>query len=314
MTTPRKLLVDSEVALCYHISSKCVRGMWLCGQRKRRSYEHRKTWLQQRLLCLAEAFAIDVLSYAIMSNHFHLIVYYEPLASQGWSDEEVVERWLQVYPPRNDKHYERRKERLLGDVEEVAKLRAVLGDLSGFMKHLKQPIARRMNREDGVRGHAFDERFYSGALLNEDSVLTSMRYVELNPVRARIAHTLEQVKHTSAQRHIEAAAHNEADLEAYLEPVVSGTRSRHSGVRRGPHPALAGMSLGSYLRLLREALECERLVRSTQRCTEAQASKAENWRQRVQLLKKRQRAYGDPQQLQHWLGKRNMRVLEKPLP
>ena len=64
-----------------------------------------------------------------------------------------------------------------------------LGSLSAFMQHLKQPIARRANIEDGVTGHFFEKRFYSGALLDEEALLTAMAYVDLNPVRAGICET-----------------------------------------------------------------------------------------------------------------------------
>ena len=52
------------------------------------------------------------------------------------------------------------------------------------MKHLKQPIAWRANREDGCTGHFFESRFYSGALLDEAALIAAMVYVDLNPIRA----------------------------------------------------------------------------------------------------------------------------------
>lgn len=100
MATPRALLVDPDNALCYHLVSRCVRHAWLCGQdkRTRRDYSYRKSWLEQRLSHLGRCFAVDIYAQAIMSNHFHLVVYFDPLAASRWSNKEVAERWLEAFP------------------------------------------------------------------------------------------------------------------------------------------------------------------------------------------------------------------------
>ncbi|MCH9671889.1 MAG: hypothetical protein K0U93_10625 [Gammaproteobacteria bacterium] len=48
-----------------------------------------------------------------------------------------------------------------------------------------------------MTGHFFEQRFYSGALLSEQALMAAMAYVDLNPVRARIAEDIEQCDHTS---------------------------------------------------------------------------------------------------------------------
>ena len=156
------MLVDPDQPLYYHIVSRCVRRAWLCGKQGQIDYSHRKRWLIERFKQLSKCFAIDVHSYAIMSNHFHLVVYYDPTAAALWSDEDVVERWLQACPIR-DKQGEIDPEPmaikravLLGQPKEIERLRASLGSLSVFMKLLKQPIARRANREDQLTGHFFE--------------------------------------------------------------------------------------------------------------------------------------------------------------
>jgi hypothetical protein len=75
--------------------------------------------------------------------------------------------------------------------------------MSAFMQHLKQPIARQANGEDEVKGHFFEQRFYLGALLCEEALLAAMAYVDLNPVRARIAKDIEQCDHTSIAKRLE---------------------------------------------------------------------------------------------------------------
>lgn len=88
------------------------------------------------------------------------------------------------------------------------------------MQQLKQPIARGANLEDGVTGHFFEQRFYSGALLSERALVAAMAYVDLNPVRARIAKDIEQCKHTSIAKRLEE--NSEASLNRALQPLASG--------------------------------------------------------------------------------------------
>jgi len=101
MATPRHRLIDPDYPMHYHIVSRCVRKSWLCGVDRlaRKDYEHRKDWLEQRMLHLAQHFSVAIDAFAIMSNHFHLVVYFDPQESYRWCDEEVAERWLRVFPP-----------------------------------------------------------------------------------------------------------------------------------------------------------------------------------------------------------------------
>ena len=50
--------------------------------------------LVDRIRLLACCFAVEVYAYCIMSNHFHLVARYDPLACWRWSDEEVARRWV----------------------------------------------------------------------------------------------------------------------------------------------------------------------------------------------------------------------------
>jgi hypothetical protein len=217
-TTPRSQLVDNELPMHYHLMSRCVRKAFLCGDDKhsRKKYDHRKGWLEERLFHLAKYFAVDLEAHVIMSNHFHLIVYYDPLACLGWDAEEVARRWTEAFPPNVSPDYphdldalkEARREDILNNPIMLEKKRQTLGSLSDFMKHLKQPIARqallwRANREDKYTGHFFEGRFYSGALLSERAAQAAMIYVDLNPVRAKISKAIEDYEHTSIYRRLQ---------------------------------------------------------------------------------------------------------------
>ena len=192
MATPRYKLVDEEHAACYHVTSRCVRRAWLCGYDSftQRDYSYRKRWLVDRMKHLARCFAVEIFGYAVMDNHFHMVLRYDPKACESWTDEEVARRWVEAFPPtaKGEMLEERKAEArqlLMEDADGLERARRTLGSLSHFMKHLKQPIARRANQEDDCLGHFFEQRFYSGALLSEEALLAAMVYVDLNPIRAR---------------------------------------------------------------------------------------------------------------------------------
>ena len=301
MATPRHQLVDPENPLFYHVVSRCVRRSWLCGfdRLTRRDYTHRKFWLVQRMRQLGSAFAVDIYAYAIMSNHFHLVVYLDPKAPERWSDDEVADRWLQVCPPKNtdgtidEGLRDLSREQILANPAKLIELRSKLGSLSVFMKLLKQPIARRANLEDECSGHFFDQRFYSGALLSEEAIVAAMAYVDLNPIRAKIAASITSADHTSVQERLLNARD---DLKAYLRPVVAGIDGR----------PIFSLSLDDYVEML-EAL----LPEATHRWT---ADKLKRWQDQVFALKRRQRVYGPASLISEWISQRGWQMREIPLP
>lgn len=317
MATPRSLLVDPEQPMFYHLVSRCVRRAWLCasrgkgrkrGKRGKRRTDQRRAWIEERILHLAQAFAVDVMSYAVMSNHFHIVVYYDPLACLRWSDEEVAERWFIAHPPA-DGDVEAATEPMLADPALVQWRRQRLGSLSAFMQRLKQPISLRINREDGVKGHLFEKRFYSGALLDENAVIAAMGYVDLNPFRARIAQFLEDADFTSIRRRLRVLANTQRRLEHYLAPLGGGTGSRHPEGEQADAadaPQLH-MTLAAYIELLHDLMACT----AAPDRVEGPTPREKRWVQSMELIRKRQRAYGGQDALAKWLQRRNMRPLEK---
>ena len=230
-----------------------------------------------------------------MSNHLHLVVFYDPLACESWSDEEVIWRWCEAFPrpgvlndPDEVEHRkERQREALLQEPGSIEAARRCLGSLSAFMKNLKQPIARRANLEDKCTGHFFEGRFYSGALLGEEAVIAAMVYVDLNPVRAKIAKNIEQCRDCSIRRRLDVVENSPERLKEAIAPLVSGLGESVATNRQ------INMSLGDYIEHLRWLSP----VRSPGNLDDDHA----RWFARVAAIKKRQRAFGRVDDLKDWV-------------
>src|SRR5690554_6709978 len=99
MTRPRSQLVSLETTPYYHCITRCVRRAWLCGDDvyTGKNFDHRKSWLIERLKLLADVFAIDVAAYAVMSNHYHVVLHVDAARAASWSRDEVILRWTQLY-------------------------------------------------------------------------------------------------------------------------------------------------------------------------------------------------------------------------
>jgi len=223
MTYPRSHIVAEGESGYFHVVSRCVRRAFLCGWDKftERSYEHRRQWIEARILELADCFCVSVYAYAVMHNHFHVVLHVDPGAVHELSDEEVARRWLTAFPGRL-KHDDSPEVgdmlalAITGNPERVVELRKRLGSLSWFMKALNEPIARRANREDNCKGKFWESRFKCQALLEEHAVLSCMAYVDLNPARAAMCDTLVESDHTTIQRRLR-------EREGLINKIKPGT-------------------------------------------------------------------------------------------
>ncbi|MEO9654901.1 transposase [Marinomonas sp.] len=211
MPIPRSQQVCLEDTPYYHCVARCVRRAFLCGQDPFTgvSYEHRRDWIEHRLLFLASVFSIDICAYAVMSNHLHVVLHIDEDTAKNWSPVEVLERWHKLHKGTlYTQQYVRGDQLptyLQSLVETLAETyRSRLMDMSWFMKELNEPIARRANLEDKCSGHFWEGRFKSQALLDEAALVTCMAYVDLNPVRSGICDTPENSDFTSIKKRVTA--------------------------------------------------------------------------------------------------------------
>ena len=159
MPTPRSQQISLSNTPYYHCISRCVRRTFLCGidSTTNKDYSHRKQWIVERLALLSNTFAIEVCAYAILSNHSHTVLKVNESLAQSWSDEQVMQRWEQLFSVERYLNGECHSEAEQDKAHETISLfRDRLMDISWFMRCLNEHIARKANAEDKCTGRFWD--------------------------------------------------------------------------------------------------------------------------------------------------------------
>jgi hypothetical protein len=225
-----------------------------------------------------------LLSFAILSNHYHLMLRSRPDVVATWDDSEVARRWLMICPHRKNKdgtpHEPNQQElrAILNCKERLAEIRLRLSDISWWMRLLDQRIARRCNDEDEAKGRFFEDRFKAIPLIDEQAITACAVYIDLNLIRARVAETVELSDHTSGQLRAaafqasmndsvgetaEANHHYQPEqvgvrdaVDAFLSPIQVSANQQASGAmksqtgKRCSDKGFLEMSARAYLQLL----------------------------------------------------------------
>ena len=168
---PRLKVIDENA--CYHIISRTVGQEFLLG-------ENEKEKLFHIIKKYSELFFVKVIGFAIMSNHFHLLVCME--TGENCSDREVIERLKKFYEKKDLK---------LGDLTGI---RNKLRDLSEYIKCIKQTFSFWYNRRNNRKGYFWCERFKSVLIEKGEGLLNCLGYIDLNPVRAGIVQRPEDYR------------------------------------------------------------------------------------------------------------------------
>lgn len=235
MTRPRAELISLETTPYYHCISRCVRRAFLCGDDRYSglNFDHRKPWLISRLKRLSDVFAIDIAAYAIMSNHYHLVLHVDQARADRWSEEEVIQRWLNLYKGPAIIHRYMKDEAMLPEelqqVETLVKTwRSRLTSISWFMGCLNEYIARRANKEDNCKGRFWEGRFISQALLDDAGLISCMAYVDLNPIRSKLCEDLLSSDFTSVQQRLSQVKKQADKKHPRLMPFSETQRQEQS--------------------------------------------------------------------------------------
>ncbi|BCE00021.1 transposase [Marinicellulosiphila megalodicopiae] len=210
MTKARKRLVNYTATTKYLITCRCVRRAFLCGKDEytNQDFEHRRAWVEDILLKLPSIFAIDIASYAIMNNHYHLVISVNVKQAESWSAAEVIKRWHQLYTGTmisraflDGSKLNPQERILLAETVEIWRNRLI--NIGWFMKNINEPISRLSNIEDNCTGKFWEGRYKSKAILDDEGLLAAMVYVDLNPVRAQMTKTPEESEYTSIKKRSE---------------------------------------------------------------------------------------------------------------
>ncbi len=167
----------------YHVMTRTVNGEPLLDAVAREV-------LRKQLWKVADYCGVQVLTFALMSNHFHVLV--RVPQREEISDTELLRRF-RVFYPKPTKYQLAKLEvveaQLAQNGPEAVAWRqrqlALMGDVSGFMKLLKQRFSVWFNRTRGRFGTLWAERFKSVLVEPRSGALRTMAaYIDLNPVRA----------------------------------------------------------------------------------------------------------------------------------
>ncbi len=240
MPKPRKSQIALEATPYYHCVCRCVRRAFLCGYDRftGRSFEHRRSFIESELLRLGQVFFLDVVAFAVMSNHFHVVLFIDQSAANEASPLDIVARWHQIHQGNmvstkflNNEPLEPHERQQLDLFIDLWRDR--LSSISWYMRVLNEKVARMANAEDDVTGRFWEGRFKCQALLDEQALLSCMAYVDLNPVRAAMATTPEQSLYTSIQHRIR---HWKNHTDSDNKSSVTTDHTEHALQSKDLHP------------------------------------------------------------------------------
>lgn len=167
----------------YHCISRVVDRRYVLGDDEREQF--------RKFMRMQENFSgCRVLSYCIMSNHFHVLLEVPPMPQGGISDEELLKRLRATYSElfvatvANELAEARKEKRDAWAAEIHARFTYRMHHLSEFMKTLLQRFTRWFNRSHNRSGTLWEERYKSVIVEDGIAARTMAAYIDLNPVRA----------------------------------------------------------------------------------------------------------------------------------
>jgi len=216
-----RIKVDAEEGeAVYHCMTRTVNGERLLD-------DVAKEVLRRALWQIADYCGLEIITYAIMSNHFHVLVRVPQRISVA--DTELVRRYRVLYPKPTryqTARFEVIQAQLKTEGAEADSWRdrqlAMMGDLSPFMKLVNQRFSVWFNRSHQRFGTLWAERFKSVLVEAKSGVLRTMAaYIDLNPVRAGI---VDDPKDYRFCGYAEAVAGHQAARQGFARMIEGGRK------------------------------------------------------------------------------------------
>jgi putative transposase len=220
-------------AASYHCISRVVGAQMLFGNRE-------KEMLRKMIRQLADFCGVHVLTYCVMSNHFHVLI--EVPERQVVDDAELLRRYEVLYPKPTKFQAATIQvvaAQLASNNAEAVELRARLlarmGDISEYMKALKQRFSVWYNRNHQRQGTLWSDRFKSVLVEGHGNPLQTMAaYIDLNPVRAGLVEDPKDYRFCGYSEAVAATALNSgrstSNVDGGLSEEVKPVRMARAGL------------------------------------------------------------------------------------
>lgn len=227
MRIRRTVLKDGTRNQYFHVVSRVVDRRLIFGEdEKARFYS---------LLRRFEGFSgVQVISYCLMGNHFHLLLHIPP-RPEHIPDEEVRRRMQHIYSSKRIAEFDRVIEDRLeaGDaafeVRFYDEMRQRMYDLSSFVKDIKLRFSKWYNAVQERTGTLWEERFRCSLLEGNGNILKRVAaYIELNPIRAGIADSLDQYAWSSYSEAVQGGKQAQSGIKHIVTPVGPQSDWNHS--------------------------------------------------------------------------------------
>ena len=241
--------------------------------------------VQQRMLLDAEAkevflnlsldwacfSGIQVLTVALMDNHFHL--YLQVKERENLTDEQVIDRLRRVWPEKKMSQWLKRYEKSSVDARRLLLREQTdrMYDLPSYMRVLKQMFSAWYNRRHSYKGTLWEGRYCSMVVGQVDeSLLRVAMYIDLNPVRAGVQETAAACAYTGVTEALRGneelaagivhllcmAKCKDCSVAGYLEVLEQCVRTEAEWVK-GPFDGKRRKGYASMAALWKYAAPCE---------------------------------------------------------
>ena len=179
-----RMLITGEPTV-YHVISRTALDGFVLG-------DVEKDYLLKLIKHLSSVYFAEVLGFAIMGNHFHLLVRMHP--GDGFSDEEIKRRFSIYYQHDDRRHLSEGM---------IQFFREKWANLSEYVREIKQTFSRFYNKRHQRKGFFWGDRFKSVIVDNGDTLINCLAYIDLNPVRAGICKVPEDYRWCSLGYHVQ---------------------------------------------------------------------------------------------------------------
>ena len=185
----RQARIRGEGRCFYHCISRVIERRFIFG-------DEEKEFFVDIMRKLEDFLGVRVVTYSLMSNHFHILLE-EPdkeskpsLTKESLLDllpilyrKDAVNSVKQEFQRAADTSSEETNEKWEHEI--LARFERRRGDVSIFIKELKQRFSQWYNKRNGRRGTLWEDR-YKSVLVEDDerALMTMAAYIDLNPIRA----------------------------------------------------------------------------------------------------------------------------------